>query len=196
MIAYFDTEFSQGYKPPEFAEFVSIGIVREDERSIYRVSADFKPRKMHPWFKKNVWRPMLEHEEKTPESVIAQELREFIDGVELLVSRNAEVDAMLLRRLVGKIPPVFDIETHWQQVGRPPLPKRQGRHHALDDAHWHRKLFGHLNEAMFAPVSYFVIRDRPLSLPAACSKKHRRHLRKGLKNKTLYFTKTWTANAA
>jgi hypothetical protein len=196
MIAFFDTEFSQGYKPPKFAEFVSIGIVREDDRSIYRVSADFKPRKMHPWFKRNCWKPILEHEQKTPLTVIQQEVAEFLDGVELLVTRNAEVDTRLMRSLVGKIPPVFDIEKHWVNVGCPRLPKRQGRHHALDDAYWHRTLYGHLNEAMFAPRVYFVIRDNPVSLPAASSKKGRRHIRLGLKNKPIHFTKTWLARAA
>lgn len=142
MRAYFDTEHVKIYSTP--LTLASIGIIRDDGESLYMVSADFKRSKAGSWFKKNVW-PHLEPEDKFPFDEIARTVQLFLTPVTQMVTRNGDNDFQLLKNMLGWLPfmPV-DIEKIWRGLGEPPLQKHQGRHHALDDAIYHRELFTQL----------------------------------------------------
>jgi len=149
MIAHFDTEFQD--HPLTLA---SIGVVREDGQTFYRVAEEFEPDPRHWWFMKNVWRKMKD-EPKTPVAVIAGELQEFLAPVEIMAVRSGgdQSDERLLRSL-GCHHPILDLEILWHQCGKPSF-KALGKkpHHALQDA-FHYRAFHHF--VLSAPFHFYA----------------------------------------
>lgn len=167
VIAYFDTEFDDKFRPLSLA---SIGVVRADGETFYRASEEFVPDPRNWWFMRNVWKT-LKHEPKTPVSVIAAELQEFLAGVETLAVRTGgnHCDENLVRNL-GCLHPILDIEILWHQVGRPSLPKKTKTHNALADAFYYREIHQFI---ALHPFEFMVGKTEPLT------KKRRKWIRKG-----------------
>lgn len=139
MRAFFDTEHIKIYSTP--LTLASIGILREDGEQLYMVSSEFKRSKSGAWFKKNVW-PHLADEYRFTTDEIAFAVQSFLTPVRQLVTRGGKNDWPLLTKLLGGLPySKIDIEKAWDFVGRPILPSHEGRHHAMDDAHYHRDLY-------------------------------------------------------
>jgi hypothetical protein len=174
VIAHFDTEFQD--HPLSLA---SIGVVREDGKTFYRVAEEFEPDTRQWWFMRNVWKKMKD-EPRTPTAVIAAELQEFLAPVEIMAARTGGdgSDEKLLRSL-GCHHPILDLEILWHQCGKPSI-KMLGKkpHHALQDA-YHYKAFHTF--VLSAPVSYFAGATQHIG------KKTMKAIRKG---KQLDFTTT------
>lgn len=133
MRAFYDTEYAQHRGPPYLA---SIGIVRDDGRELYLVSAECKRRKGGSWFRKNVW-PLIENAPKHSLESISERVSEFLIPVYQIVTKNGDTDRRLLEQLIG--PLWFE---HYDLGGK----KRSDlqseiKHHALADARYHRQLF-------------------------------------------------------
>lgn len=167
MIAHFDTEFDDKFQPLSLA---SIGVVRADGATFYRAAEEFVPDPRNWWFMRNVWKT-LKHEPKTPTAVIADELQEFLAGVETLAVRTGgnHCDEKLLRNL-GCHHPILDIEILWHQVGRPKLPVKTKTHNALADAFYYREIHEFI---ALHPFQFTAGETVPLT------KKRRRWIRKG-----------------
>lgn len=149
MRAYFDTEFIEIYSTP--LTLASIGILREDGEQLYMVSSEFSKRKSGGWFKKHVW-PHLADEYKHTIDEIAFAVQVFMQPVREIIVRQGEKDFTLLEQLTGKLPlRKIDLEKVWERVGKPEVPKRGDRHHALDDAYYHREMFEKLVEHVQQP---------------------------------------------
>jgi len=89
----------------------------------------------------------------------------------------------VLRQVVDEVPPVFDLQSYWRDMGEPPLPPRTGGHHALQDARWHKTLY----ETLTADALEMYVIDvwqNPLRMPnydrikGAKKKKRARQARK------------------
>jgi len=180
MIAHFDTEFQDN--PLALA---SIGVIRQDGETFYRVSEEFQPDPRNWWFMRNVWKK-IKHEPKTPTAIIAQELQVFLDGVQIMAVRGGghHCDEKLLRML-GCEHPILDIEVLWREAGKPALPKFTKAHSALEDAKLYREIH---NFIATVPSSFEIGRTVELT------SKHRKKIRRG----SLYdFTKNvaWATQA-
>lgn len=140
MRAFYDTEHGQFFSPLVLA---SIGIVREDGRELYMVSAECKRRAGGPWFVKNIW-PTIEHAPKHSLAAISEAVSEFLIPVSQIVTRDGGNDRKLLEQLVG---PLWfqhiDLQGNWNNKRPQDRPKleRVNKHHALADAKYHRELF-------------------------------------------------------
>jgi hypothetical protein len=141
MNAYLDTEFLN-------EQLLSIGIVRDDDLAVYFVNADFvmpeKPtlrgrRISHHWFERKILRHTRE-EAKTPYAEIAEHVGTFLKPVTLVIAN--EPDFVHLEKLVpGHDKGTCDIHELCKLLGRRPNVQRTTRHHALDDAMYHKLLF-------------------------------------------------------
>ncbi len=82
---FFDTEFMEGFKKPLFGkeyhtiELISIGIVCEDGRSLYRISNEFNPKFANQWVKDNVINKLHPHymNHKSNKDII-RDIKEFM----------------------------------------------------------------------------------------------------------------------
>lgn len=136
MIAFFDTEYVE--KPLQLA---SIGITRDDGEELYRVAEKPIIPAENWYFKKNVWKH-IKDETQYPIEWIAAEVQRILDPVSLLVTRNGRHDRRLMMLLLpDRTIPILDLEDAWVELGRPKLPPRPPRHHALEDARYHRQLY-------------------------------------------------------
>ncbi len=149
MRAYFDTEHVMFKSTP--LTLASIGIVREDGAELYMVSGDFKRSVAGPWFKRNVWPGIAEYE-KHSQAEIANAVSEFLSPVDEIVTCSGLNDFKILAELVGEFWfSTFDLHDAWRaehttvvdgKKFTPPMPKQtRKKHHALEDARWHRTLY-------------------------------------------------------
>lgn len=172
MIAHFDTEFQD---PP--LALASIGVVREDGKTFYRVAAEFEPNPSNWWFMRHVWKK-IKDEPKTPIAVIAEELQDFLAPVETMAVKTGGdgSDERLLRSL-GCHHPILDLTILWNRCGQPRLPKFKKPHHALQDAFYYKEFH---KQVVCAPQCFYVGETVPVA-----GKKTRKLIRQG---KMLDFT--------
>jgi hypothetical protein len=136
VIAFFDTEFVQS--PLQLA---SIAVVRDDGEELYLVAPKPRIPTSNWYFRRKVWKH-IKDEPKHPLPWIAAEVRRILRGVTLLVSRDGGSDQKIIEQLVpGHGIPFLDLQREWIDLGKPKLPPRPSRHHALDDARYHRDIF-------------------------------------------------------
>jgi hypothetical protein len=152
---FIDTEY---FDDCSTVELVAIGVVAEDGREFFAVSADFDDEKPSPWLRANVL-PLLPPRTDSAwmgRVEIRDRLRAFVGTDAEFWSVCAEWDWYLLVRLFGglnDLPPSWPMTCWdlWQRalhLGNPPLPKHTGReHHALEDARWHKQVYEALAEA-------------------------------------------------
>lgn len=149
MRIFYDCEFLE--RGPGFPlELISIGLVTEDGRELYRANAELDLAKLTPWLREHVlpqlpppgdpaWRTRAQ---------IAADVRRLVgEAIPELWGDCAAYDHVLFAQLFGDMtgwPHGWPYFTHElaqlrESVGNPELPKNEGRpHHALDDARWVR----------------------------------------------------------
>lgn len=149
---WFDTEF---HDDGRVIDLISIGVVAEDGREYYAVSADYDPTRADAWLRANV----LPHLGDTPpqrRQTIKQELEAFFSqgGTPEFWADCGEYDWIVLRQLFGSLIqwpagwPILamDIEQWRLQRGAPAFPPQAaGRHNALADARHTRACWDWLN---------------------------------------------------
>jgi hypothetical protein len=171
MRLYYDTEFLENGST---IRLISIGMVREDGHSLYRVVYDYSLAKdmfYHPWLRKNV-APSLPYE-MTEDGValshahpdylkvmsraeIAEDVKRFV-----LETPNPELwayysayDHVALCQLFGRMVdlptgfPMFthDLKSRLVQMGNPRVPEQaSGLHNALSDAIWNKEVSEYLD---------------------------------------------------
>lgn len=155
---YFDTEFIEDGKT---IDLISIGIVAEDGREYYAISAEFDETKANNWVKTNVLshlppRPTRPYDEVWKmKKQIREEILDFVgqDQPEFW-AYYADYDWVVLCQLFGTM---MDLPKGWPMycrdlkqwcdfLGNPKLPKqKEAEHHALNDAKWIKKCWDFLN---------------------------------------------------
>lgn len=136
MIAFFDTEYVE--KPLQLA---SIAIIRDDGEELYRVATEPVCPDENWYFKRKVWKH-IKHEPQYTIEWISAEVTRILRPVSLLVTRSGEHDRKLIEMLVpNRKYQILDLQDAWEELGRPQLPPRPPRHHALEDAQYHRRLY-------------------------------------------------------
>ena len=150
---WLDTEFIEAgrHKP---LILISIGIVSENDRTLYLVSSEFRDQDCNDWVKANVL-PHLGSFPRCSVDSIAQAIREFIgeDNPEFW-GYYADYDWVVFCQLFGSM---IDLPKGWPMYcrdlkqlcdskGNPKLPKQQStEHNALSDAQWNRVAHEFLN---------------------------------------------------
>lgn len=141
---YFDTEFLDDGKT---IDLISIGIVAEDGREYYAVSANFDESRATPWLHKHVLNHIPRDFRRTPRGILAMEVSAFLEPGEKnrVWGWYPAYDWVALCQLYGPMiarPPHFpkrplDLR---QELDRDPSfirPKQYGtKHNALEDAKW------------------------------------------------------------
>lgn len=145
MRIFFDTEFIDDGKT---IDLISIGMIREDEESLYLVSSEFDMlyAKSNDWLRVNVLSHIPAGHPTNPRHQIAEIIRDFTFGLEPeFWAYYADYDWVALCQLFG---PMIDLPEHWPKYCRDLkqladecgaiLPKQTAstEHHALADARW------------------------------------------------------------
>jgi len=143
---FIDTEFSErGRLFP--IQLISIGIVAEDGRTFYAVSAEFDEENCSDWVKQNVLPHVLD---EAPMSIwtIAESVKLFVgDDKPEFWGYYADYDWVVFCQMFGSmidLPkgwPMFcrDIKQLCVDKGNPELPKQSSTEHdALNDARWNK----------------------------------------------------------
>lgn len=144
---FFDTEFSERQGS---LVLISIGIVAEDGREFYAVSADFDPASCNAWVKEHVLPKLPPRETWIPNAEIARRIRAFIPDAPEFWAYFADYDWVLLCWLFGAMVdlpkgwPMFCLDLRQSMfergVPRSRLPPTNDAtaHDALADARWVR----------------------------------------------------------
>ena len=143
---FYDTDFIEDGAT---IDLVSIGVIAEDGREFYRVSADFDANKAGKWVREHVLNqlPPLSSPLWVSRSRLRDELLEFLtsvgkDPIELWAWMGA-YDHVVLCQLWGAMPALpralprytRDVRQLWEDRGSPLLPPvPDGAHDALVDA--------------------------------------------------------------
>jgi hypothetical protein len=166
---WFDTEFMEDGVT---IELLSIGIVAQDGREYYAVSADADWSRANDWVAKNVL-PQLDRAGAKSRAQIRHELLRFIGHAEYDqhagTKRGPELwawfgsyDWVVLCQLFGRMVdlpdgwPMYvrDVKQLCDDLGNPKLPPQvKGAHHALADAQWTRKAWEFLEQLRHGPIS-------------------------------------------
>jgi len=148
-VKYFiDTEFIEDGKT---IDLISIGIVREDGRTLYLESSEVDWSKASQWVLDNV-KPHLTGEHPLTRGEIANEVNHFLrshdDGSKPEIwGYYADYDWVVVCQLWGTMMdlpkglPMFcmDIKQEAMRLGNPKLPEQDStEHHALADAKWNK----------------------------------------------------------
>lgn len=181
MKVYYDTEFLENGST---IRLISIGLIREDGKKLYRVNFDYSLMKdvfMHPWLRQNVapYLPYtmtedgvaLIHGHEDYDTVmhkdqIAEDVKRFlIDTPNLeLWAYYCSYDHVVLAQLFGRmidLPtgiPMYtnDLRSEIQRMGNPRVPEQLGGHHnALADATWNKDTHEYLQGLQRAKESIF-----------------------------------------
>jgi hypothetical protein len=142
---FYDTEFIEDGRT---IELISIGVVAEDGREFYAVSAEFDPQTAGPWVRSNVLPKLPSPASKAWRSraAIRDSLFEFLtaDGGDVeLWAWVAAYDHVVLCQLWGPMTALprqlprytRELKQVWEQAGRPALPPAPSdAHDALADA--------------------------------------------------------------
>jgi hypothetical protein len=148
MRIWFDTEFIEDGKT---IDLLSIGLVREDGKTLYLTSGDADHSKASPWVRENVL-PHLNtfsssgaYELNVSRQSIANSVREFAGAKPEFWAYYADYDWVVLCQLFGTMMdlpkgwPMYcrDVKQLCDMLGNPKLPTQgKGEHHALADAKW------------------------------------------------------------
>jgi len=178
---FYDTEFLENGST---IRLISIGMVREDGKGLYRVNFDYSLMKdvfYHDWLKANVAPSLpyemtedgvalihghLDYDSVKHKGEIAQDVKDFV-----LSTPNPELwayysayDHVALCQLFGRmvdLPTGFpmytnDLKSEIVRLGNPPVPTQsEGHHNAYMDALWNKDTYEYLH----APK----VRRKPLS---------------------------------
>ena len=142
---FYDCEFIEDGRT---IELVSIGVVGEDGREFYAVSAEFDPGRAGSWVASHVLPQLPPPADPAWRSRarIREDLFGFLTAPGLPVQLwawCAAYDHVVLAQLWGDMPALpraiprftYEIRQHWETAGCPPVPDgRRDRHHALADA--------------------------------------------------------------
>ena len=146
---FIDTEF---HEKPGTLELISIGIVAEDGRELYRASSDFKLSGGNSWVEENVLPYLPAPESRVSVARIAEEVLRFVDPDPEFWGYYADYDWILFCWLFG---PMVDLPDHFprycldikqfcKSLGNPRLPENPATHVAIEDARWIREVHGWL----------------------------------------------------
>jgi hypothetical protein len=145
---YLDTEFIEDGRT---IDLISIGIVAEDGREYYAVSAEFNESKASDWVRANVL-PHVGSDPRKKREQIRSEIVAFVGaspGKPRFWGYYADYDWVALCQLFGRM---IDLPKGWPMyccdlkqmcatLGDPELPKQTtGEHHALADARWNAEM--------------------------------------------------------
>jgi hypothetical protein len=161
---FFDTEFIEDGRT---IDLISIGMVCEDGRELYRCSTEARLDRASDWVRANVL-PQLPNygdEAWVSRNKIRNDVMSFIDNfgrIDLekdkpeLFAYYADYDWVALCQLFGTM---MDLPSHFPkwcrdlkqmsdalEPQRPHPPQATGLHNALEDARWNRKLYDVLTE--------------------------------------------------
>ncbi len=141
---WFDTEFDEH---PPVIHLISIGIVAEDGREYYAISADYDESLASDWLQQHVLSHLAGVERKSL-NVIRQEVLNFLAPTPSEIwAYFGEYDWIVLRQLIGHMLdwprgwPLshMNVEQFRLQSGSPKLPPQNtALHDALNDARWCR----------------------------------------------------------
>ncbi len=148
MKIFFDFEFQEDGKT---IVPISIGMVREDEKTLYREFADYDTSTASEWVRANVL-PKLTGE-KTANEKVAEEIVGFCGDAPEFWGYYADYDWVCLCWLYGRmidLPkgwPMYcrDIKQFCDQLGTPKLPEQVDEHNALSDALWNFEAWKYLD---------------------------------------------------
>jgi hypothetical protein len=157
-VRYFlDTEFIES-GPRKPIQLISIGIVAEDLRTFYRISAEFNSDDASQWVKDNVLAQLEDYQRGTL-AQIADDIRLFCDpekfGKPEFWGYYADYDWVVFAQIfetMMDLPKGFpmycrDIKQLCDECGNPKLPEQgKGEHNALADAIWNLKAFDFLQK--------------------------------------------------
>jgi len=181
MKIFYDTEFLENGST---IRLISIGLVREDGKGLYRVNFDYSLMKdvfYHPWLRQNVVPSLpytmtedgvalthghLDYDSVKHKNEIAEDVKRFVldtPNPELWAYYSA-YDHVALCQLFGRmidLPTGFpmytnDLKSEIVRLGNPPVPEQsEGHHNAYMDALWNKETYEYLH----APKA----RRKPLS---------------------------------
>ncbi len=146
---WFDTEFHD--RTDKIIDLISIGVVAEDGREYYAVSADYDRSLADEWLRNNVLNQLGDVQPK-PNETIHQELLAFFsqDDSPEFWTDCGEYDWVVLRQLFGTLIEwpsgwtytAMDIEQWRIHLNAPKFPQQEkGLHNALEDAKHTKKLW-------------------------------------------------------
>jgi hypothetical protein len=149
---FLDTEFMES-GPHRPIDLISIGIVAEDGREYYAVSAEFNPESATDWLKANVL-PHLQGERRIGLRGIAGDILTFCDptlhGKPEFWGYYADYDWVVFCQVFGTMMdlpkgwPMYcrDLKQLCDALGNPKLPKQDStEHNALNDARWNKTAY-------------------------------------------------------
>lgn len=151
---FIDTEFIEDGRT---IELLSIGVVCEDGRELYHVSAEADWAQANDWVIDNVL-PHLDRRIEVPRATIAADLLKFVnhgDSPPEFWGYYADYDWVAVAQLYGTMMdlpkgwPMFcmDLKQLCVSKGDPKLPEQAStEHHALADARWNRDVYDWLME--------------------------------------------------
>lgn len=149
---FLDTEFIE--RGPKFpVTLISVALVAEDGRSLYRVSSDFDPADAGSWVEANVL-PKIAGMTRLPVEVIAIEVRKFV-GEEKpeFWGYYSAYDWVVFCQMFGTMMhlpkgwPMYcnDIKQLAKSLGNPKLLEQgKGEHDAFQDACWNKLAYNFL----------------------------------------------------
>lgn len=144
MRIWFDTEFIEDGRT---IDLLSIGMVREDGKSLYLVSAEADHSRASQWVRDNVL-PHLGEAPRVGRRLIADAVREFAGERPEFWAYYADYDWVVLCQLFGTMMdlpkgwPMYcrDVKQLCDDRGNPLLPEQTStEHNALADAIWTRE---------------------------------------------------------
>jgi hypothetical protein len=151
MQIWFDTEFIEDGTT---IDLISIGLVREDDKTYYAETDQWIPGKASQWVKDNVIVHLHGGAYIKPRDVIAREIVEFVGEKPKFWAYFADYDWVALCQLYGTMMNLPDGWPKWcrdvkqfaDDLGNPALPAQLTReHHALADARWTKEAWEYLN---------------------------------------------------
>jgi hypothetical protein len=151
MRIFFDTEFIEDGKT---IDLISIGLVRDDDKTYYAISSEFDESKANDWVKKNVLSKLGDAPRK-PRKQIAEEIIKFVGEKPEFWAYYADYDWVVLCQLYGTMMdlpdgwPMFcmDLKQLLVEKGNPKIEKQDdgSEHNALSDATWARDTHAFVN---------------------------------------------------
>lgn len=148
---YMDLEFIEsGPKSP--IQFISIGIVSENDKEYYAVSNEYDESLASNWVKENVLNKLnMEEKNRKSNKQISNEVIRFIgkDKSPLFITYYGAYDHVVFCQLFGAmidLPESFpkftyDLKQLAYELGDPELPEQKNsEHNALDDAKWNKHI--------------------------------------------------------
>ena len=159
---FLDTEFIDN-GPGQSLKLISIGLVKSNGESYYRVSNEFTDEELPEWHKKHIL-PVLGEEERVPRAQMAGEIKEFLKGcTPSFIGWFSAYDWVIVCQIFGSM---LSLPAHWPQFCidirqivamemrkdpdfgikfqfcKPPKPTNE--HNAVADAYWTRDLYSNL----------------------------------------------------